>query len=184
MSYARYRVFAAGTGFAEIRDMGASWGGSVSGTEFANGDTPFELNEQERHGRDWTPPAAPYWDGYLRDATQAEIDARAATVAITEAERLNTPIVFDQPIEAPTLVLQSHSAGIGVGIVAADDGELTTFTYHASPVPSVAGINARKDAAIAIKRARKAKANDKSKPLNDKQKVALLMDAIFGVAEE
>ena len=77
MSYARYRIFATGTGFATIHDMGTSWGGSVSGIEFAH-DQTFSDNERERYERDWTPPTVPYWDGSLREAAQAEIDARDA----------------------------------------------------------------------------------------------------------
>lgn len=102
----------------------------------------------------------------LRDATDEErtaIDtalsaqqeaARLAAEA-AEIERKNTPLVFDQPIETPVLVLQSETAGVGVGIIADDAGALIPFTYHASPVPSPAEIRARKDAALAARQATK-----------------------------
>ena len=160
MSYARYRVFAAGTGFAHVKDMGPSWGGSVTGVEFANGDTPLRANEQGRYDRDWTPPSVPYWDGSLREATMGEIATRTAEVDAAEAERLNTPIVYDRPLETPSLVLQSHEGLLGVGVVATDEGDLVTYTYHASPIPSAAEIKARKDAAITAHKAAKQEAKD------------------------
>jgi len=100
------------------------------------------------------------WDGTaIVECSQAVKDVIAAAdadAALVEAERLNTPIVQDQPLEIPSLVLQSYEAGIGVGVVADDAGELATFIYHASPVPDPAEINARKDAAVARNAARKA----------------------------
>jgi hypothetical protein len=95
------------------------------------------------------------------DATANIADEAAAAQAAFEAaevERKNTPLVFDQPIELPAAVLLSHASGIGVGVIASDAGELVTFTYHASPIPSPAEIAARKDAAIAARAAARAAA--------------------------
>ena len=87
--------------------------------------------------------------------TQAEQDALDAEAAAADLERRNTPIVYDQPLGMPALVLQSHDAGVGVGVAASDTGELVPFTYHASPVPDAATIKARKDAATAKRAAAK-----------------------------
>lgn len=106
--------------------------------------------------------------------TQAEWDAQQAAA---EAERRNTPIPYDQPIEVPSLVLQSHEGLMGVGVVATDQGDLVTFTYHASPVPAPEEIKARKDAAILAYKAAKQAAKDELdalkadlKAVKDKQK--------------
>jgi hypothetical protein len=92
--------------------------------------------------------------------TQAEAEAaaaaRAAEAEAAEAERRNTPVVWDQPLEVPAVVLQSQSAGLGVGVVATDEGDLVTFTYHASPVPPAAVIRQRIAEAIAAHKAAKA----------------------------
>jgi hypothetical protein len=94
--------------------------------------------------------------------TQAEADAaaaaRAAEAEAAEAERRNTPVVWDQPLEVPAVVLQSQAAGLGVGVVATDEGDLVTFTYHASPVPPAAVIRQRIAEAIATHKAAKAAA--------------------------
>jgi len=91
--------------------------------------------------------------------TQAEYDAQqaeaAAQASAAEEERKNTPLVWDQPFEIPALVLQSQSQGMGVGVVATDEGDLVTFTYHASPVPSATEIKQRIAEAIATHKATK-----------------------------
>jgi len=131
-------------------------------------------------------------DGVFRETitsqiTQAEKDAATAAA---EAERINTPIVYDQPIETPSIVLQSHEGNIGVGVVASDDGDLVTFTYHASPIPEPGEIKARKDAAVAARKAAKdsekvakdeAKARNKVKPLSDKEKIAIMWNLYIEV---
>ena len=131
-------------------------------------------------------------DGVFRETitsqiTQAEQDAANEAA---EAERVNTPIVYDQPIETPSIVLQSHEGNIGVGVVASDDGDLVTFTYHASPIPEPGEIKARKDAAVAARKAAKdsekvakdeAKARNKVKPLSDKEKIAIMWNLYIEV---
>jgi hypothetical protein len=83
---------------------------------------------------------------------QAQIDADAAAALVefeaAEVERKNTPLAFDQPIEAPALVVHTVPAARAVGMVSTADGEIVTFEYHASPVPSPAEIAARKQAAV------------------------------------
>jgi len=105
------------------------------------------------------------WDGtQIVECDQAAKDAIAADEQAAddaETERKNTPLVFDQPLETPALVLQSHEAEIGVGVIADDDGALLTFAYHASPIPSPSEIKARKDAAKAKRSAAKAVVIDK-----------------------
>jgi len=102
--------------------------------------------------------AAGWWQyADLPPAIQAQIDAEAAEAAeahaAAEIERKATPLVYDQPIEVPALVLPSHEAGVGVGVTATDEGYLVTFVYHSSPIPGPDEIKARKDAATAARRA-------------------------------
>jgi hypothetical protein len=85
----------------------------------------------------------------------ASIEAEWVAFAAAEIERKATPMVFDQPFEMPALVLSSQSQGLGVGVCATDDGDLVTFTYHASPVPEAAEIKRRIAQAVADHKARK-----------------------------
>lgn len=62
-------------------------------------------------------------------AQQAAEEAAAAA----EALRLVTPLVMDQMVEMPKLILQSETTKKGIGIVPTDDGELITWVEHASP---------------------------------------------------
>ena len=94
-------------------------------------------------------------DQHEADNAQRQAEAEAA-----EVERRNTPRVFDQPFEMPALVLQSQTLGLGVGLVATDEGDLVTFTYHASPVPEAAVIKQRIADAIAAHKAAKQAAKD------------------------
>ena len=132
-----------------------------------------------------TPTDGVFLETITSQITQAEKDAANEAA---EAERINTPIVYDQPIETPSIVLRSHEGNIGV--VASDDGDLVTFTYHASPIPEPGEIKARKDAAVAARKAAKdsekaakdaAKASDKAKPLSDKEKIAIMWNLYIGV---
>jgi hypothetical protein len=97
-----------------------------------------------------------------RAAWEAEeairIEAERIAFEAAEVERRNTPIVYDQPLEAPAIVLQSQSQGLGVGVCATDEGDLVTFTYHASPVPEAAVIRQRIAEAISAHKAAKAAA--------------------------
>jgi len=72
-------------------------------------------------------------------------------------------------------VLQSQSQGLGVGIVATDDGDLVTFTYHASPVPEAAVIRQRIAEAItnhkAAKQAAKAEISELKAEVENLKKV-------------
>ena len=85
----------------------------------------------------------------------ARIEAERVAFAAAEAVRKNTPLVFDQPFEMPALVLASQSQGLGVGVCATDDGDLVTFTYHASPIPEAAEIKRRIAQAVSEHKARK-----------------------------
>jgi hypothetical protein len=70
---ARYRIYADEHGYCSITDMGNSWGASVSGIEFTNGDTPLAAGETIRYGRDWVQPDNPIWEGSeVREMTEAE----------------------------------------------------------------------------------------------------------------
>jgi hypothetical protein len=101
-------------------------------------------------------PAEPVDGKFVQIATATiTIEEQAAQQAAVEADRQNTPIVYDQPIETSALVLQSHEVGTGVGVIADDTGSITTFTYHASPVPTPAEVKARKDEAVARNAARR-----------------------------
>ncbi len=116
-------------------------------------------------------------DRAAREAEDAiRIEAERVAFEAAEVERKNTPIVYDQPIEMPALVLQSQTLGQGVGLVATDEGDLVTFTYHASPVPESAVIKARIADAIAAHKAAKQAAKDeldalKAEVKNQKEKV-------------
>lgn len=81
--------------------------------------------------------------------TQAELATQAMLRAAADLEEQNIPIVYKQPIEIPALVLQSLTNAVGIGYVAADDGTLISFEYHASPVPSAKEISLRKAASLA-----------------------------------
>ena len=85
----------------------------------------------------------------------ARIEAERVAHEAAEIERRNTPLVWDQPFEIPALVLASQSQGLGVGVVATDDGDLVTFTYHASPVPEAVEIKRRIAQAVSEHKARK-----------------------------
>ena len=45
------------------------------------------------------------------------------------------PVLIEGGIETPVLVLQSQVAGKGIGVIATDDGDLTTYIDHESPRP-------------------------------------------------
>jgi hypothetical protein len=94
----------------------------------------------------------------LSAETAAAATAAAATAA--ESARRATPIVFDQPIEAPLLSLLSQSAGKGVALTATDEGQLVTVIIHESPWPDTATLTAKIAAALATHRAARAKAKD------------------------
>ena len=116
-------------------------------------------------------PTVAEWALWLADKT-AQQQSAAEEFEAAEIERKNTPIVMDQPMEMPTLVLQSHSGGVGVGVVASDEGELVPFIYHASPVPNPSVIKARKDAAITARDERKADRTAEAQDIKGKAKGA------------
>ena len=108
-------------------------------------------------------------------AEQINIAAEEAARQAAEAVRKNTPEIYDHPIELPALVLTSTPGGIGVGVIAGDDGEVDTFVYHASPIPTPEEIAARKAAAVA---ARKAHKNRIASIKDDLDSVGVALDAV------
>jgi hypothetical protein len=107
----------------------------------------------------------------LIDAT-ANLAAEAAAAAAAEIERKATPLIFDQPIEVPALVLLTQTDMLkGVGLIAYEDADgyhLTTYEQHASPNPDAAEVKARKDAAIAADKALRKAAKDELDALKAK----------------
>ena len=95
------------------------------------------------------------------DVSQADIDAAAATQRAIEAaaqeaadaERRSRPIVYDQPLECPMIVLQSHHLGKGIALVATDDLDIVPIVMHESPWPDKATADARIAGALAKRRA-------------------------------
>lgn len=59
------------------------------------------------------------------------------------------PQQFSNGIETPVVVLTTDPAGIGIGVIADDVGNLVTYVDHASPRPDAATLAARKAAAKA-----------------------------------
>jgi hypothetical protein len=96
--------------------------------------------------------------------SQAELDEQtaiaASNAAAADITRKTTPIIYDQPIEAPLLSLISQANGVGVGIVALDDGTLATFTVHASPWPNPTNLAAKIKAAVTKAKTDKDKAKE------------------------
>lgn len=66
------------------------------------------------------------------DKSIAEIESEHQAA---EAIRKASPIPFDQPIEAPLIVVTSQSGGKGIGITATADAQLVTVVVHESPWP-------------------------------------------------
>lgn len=59
-----------------------------------------------------------------------------------------TPSQFPDGIEAPLMILTSQTNGWGIGIMAADDGTLLTYTDHQSPRPAATQTARRQAAAL------------------------------------
>ena len=93
-----------------------------------------------------------------------------------------TPQLIEGGIETPVLVLQSQVAGKGIGVIATDDGDLTTYIDHESPRPDDATIKARIAAAIEAKRAVKQAAKQVSRHGNLQARIEAL-ERLLGVAE-
>ena len=91
-------------------------------------------------------PARP--DYAILAVTDGNIAERIAREAAAEAVRKNTPIVHDQPQEMPALVLTSVPDGIGIGLVPDNEGNVVSFVYHASPIPTPEEIAIRKAEAV------------------------------------
>jgi hypothetical protein len=64
-----------------------------------------------------------------------------------------TPALYPDGIETPVVILQSNSAGYGIGLVVDDEGEIATYIDHQSPRPDAAERAARITAAIAGRKA-------------------------------
>ena len=67
-----------------------------------------------------------------------------------------TPMLYPDGIETPVVILQSNSAGYGIGLVVDDEGEIATYIDHQSPRPDAAERAARITAAIAGRKAERA----------------------------
>ena len=93
------------------------------------------------------------------------------------------PVLIDGGIETPVLVLQSQVAGKGIGVIATDDGDLTTYIDHESPRPDDATIKARIAAAIEAKRTVKQAAKQASRHGNLQARIEVL-ERLLGVADE
>ena len=94
------------------------------------------------------------------DMTAADVEAMDAAAAIdaaaqeaADAERRSSPIVYDQPLECPMIVLQSHHLGKGIALVATDDLDLVPLVMHESPWPDKATADTRIAGALAKRRA-------------------------------
>ena len=101
---------------------------------------------------------ASHWERVGDEARQLidELGDHAADAAIKEAadaERRSRPIVYDQPLECPMIVLQSHHLGKGVGLVATDDLDIVPVVMHESPWPDKATADTRIAGALAKRRA-------------------------------
>lgn len=82
---------------------------------------------------DGTNATAQYTDTLIADRLAAEA-AAAAQAASNEVIRLQTPLVFDQMIEAPRIIIPAQTNGTpAYGIVIDVDGNLVTYQDHASP---------------------------------------------------
>ena len=91
-----------------------------------------------------------------------------------------TPQLIEGGIETPVLVLQSQVAGKGIGVIATDDGELTTYIDHESPRPDDATIKARIAAAVADRQTRKQTAKAAAKHGNLQARIAAI-EALLGI---
>jgi hypothetical protein len=99
-----------------------------------------------------------HWERVGETAVQIidELGDHAADAAIEEAadaERRSSPIVYDQPLECPMIVLQSHHLGKGIALVATDDLDIVPIVMHESPWPDKATADARIAGALAKRRA-------------------------------
>jgi hypothetical protein len=117
-----------------------------TGTEWRETVVPFSQSELDQKASEQE----------QKDADAAA--AQAAAFAESEAIRKATPIVYDQPIEAPLVTILSTTGAKGIGITATDDGDLVTVIVHESPWPDRAALQAKIDTAIAKHRATKAAA--------------------------
>jgi hypothetical protein len=85
----------------------------------------------------------------LLKCEDGNIAERQAREAEAEAVRKASPIVYDQPIEAPLFSVLSQTSGKGVGITATDEGDIVTVIVHESPWPDRHELKAKIDAAVA-----------------------------------
>lgn len=85
------------------------------------------------------------------DRLTADIEAEQAQ---SEATRRATPIVYDQPIEAPFVSVLSQTGAKGIGITATDEGVLVPFIVHESPWPDKDALQAKIAMAVADKKAK------------------------------
>ena len=91
-----------------------------------------------------------------------------------------TPQLIEGGIETPVLVLQSQVAGKGIGVIATDDGDLTTYIDHESPRPDAETIRARIAAAVADRQTRKQTAKAAAKHGNLQARIQAI-EALLGI---
>jgi hypothetical protein len=133
----------------------------VDGVQLVDVRGPWQFDENDFRGRIVNPPipqTPALIEGHIVDAGDEVRAVIAAEVAASEAIRKATPIPYDQPIETPALVLTSHDGGLGIAQAALDNGEIVTYTYHASPIPSPEVLRERFEKARDKRMANRAKA--------------------------
>jgi hypothetical protein len=91
------------------------------------------------------------------------------------------PVLIEGGIETPVLVLKSQVVGKGIGVIATDDGDLTTYIDHESPRPADEIIEARKATAVAAKKAAKNTAKAAAKKGKLQERIAAI-EAFLGIA--
>jgi hypothetical protein len=122
-------------------------------TLLANGwrdmpELPAVANGYERGGVTWiegdgTNAKAVYTDTLIADRLAAE--------AAAEATRKATPIVYDTPIEVPSLIVQTTTNQIGMELWIRDDGVTAWIPAHASPMKTLAERRALANAGFAAR---------------------------------
>ena len=90
------------------------------------------------------------------------------------------PMLIEDGIEVPVLVLQSQVAGKGIGLVATDDGDIVTYIDHESPRPAGEVIQSRIAAAVEAKRKARADAKAEAKHGNLQARIEAI-EALLGI---
>ena len=90
------------------------------------------------------------------------------------------PTLIEGGIEVPVVVIQSQTAGKGIGVVATDEGELVTYIDHESPRPAGEVIQSRIAAAVEAKRKARVVAKAAAKKGNLQERIAAV-EAFLGI---